>query len=157
MDTNMKSLLILLLVLAPSTAMARHRCFCRPASATPVQKVTILPVKTIIKQVRLEPSIQPVFDPEGIIAKAKALEIAFQSVIDQDLAEPQWLTNKFTNRMGQYIPSELLQRQAAKAVVVRRNAVGIVNTSFRILPNGYIDFNVTNEQQPAQYNQNYGY
>lgn len=141
----MKSLIILLIFL-PSSLFAGGHCFVRPKFR--VKQIAIIkPTKVINRLVRLEPVKQPEIDPAGIIAEARALKMAYEAVDTGDLQRPAWRTSRFANNMGLYQPSPQIRQQAIQSQAVTRKVVGIVNTSFRILPNGKIDFNVTKEQQ----------
>lgn len=149
----MRSLFVLL-ALMPTAVSANDCCFvCQ--SSVPRQVTVIKPVQTITRQVSLEPSRPQEIDPEGIIAEARALEMAWFAIDSRELKKPNWRAQRFTNNVGEYQPSRLIQRQTVQTQTVMRNVAGVVDTSFRILPNGVIDFNVTREQQAAQYNSNY--
>ena len=130
----MQSLFVILMLLTPTMILADDHHF---TSSRPVQ--------TITRFVRLEPSQPLTIDPIAIIAKAQALEMALQAIPDRALQRPQWRIHRFTNRMGAYKPSPLLKQ--VQVQVTRSRVIGVVNTSFRILPNGTVDFNVTKEQQ----------
>ena len=131
----MRSLFTILILLMPIIALAGdHHHHDHYTSLRPVQTVT--------RFVRLEPSQPLIFDPVGIIVRAQALEMALQAISDRALQRPQWRTHRFTNHMGAYKPS-LLIKQQVQTQVTQSRVTGVVNTSFRILPDGTVDFNVT--------------
>lgn len=125
----MRSLFTILILLMPTITLAGDHY------------TSLRPVQTITRFVRLEPSQPLIIDPVSIIARAQALETALQAIPDNVLQRPQWRIHRFTSRMGAYKPS-LLIKQYVQAQVMRSRVTGVVNTSFRILPDGTVDFNV---------------
>ena len=132
----MRSLFVILM-LTPTVTLAGDHYY-----------TNLRPVQTVTKFVRLEPPQPLIIDLVGIIARAQALEMALQAIPDRALQRPQWRTHRFINRMGAYKPL-LLVKQQVQIQVTHSRVIGVVNTSFRILPDGTVDFNVTREQREA--------
>ena len=157
--------LALLLILIPSVASASDYCFCPPASPKVTQKAVIRTPEVINRFVSLQSPNEPApVDYEGIIAEARALEMALQAIpgIDKDLEAPQWRQFRFRNNVGSYVTrSQQQQRQAVETRAVTRTYVGVADISFRIRTDGRVDFQVDGEQQSQQQYQQqssgYGY
>lgn len=93
-------------------------------------------------------SIKPVnknenTDVDGIIAEARALEMALQAIpgIDNDLKAPQWKKFRFNNNMGQY-QQPIKSKQQNRTIIseVRKIHTGVVDISYYIDENGVVRF-----------------
>jgi hypothetical protein len=142
-----------LLLLLPSVASASDYCFCKPVVQNKVyQKAVVRQPQIINRIVGLQSPEEPKIDPEGIIAEARALELALQAIpgIDQDLQAPQWRQFRFDQNTGAYQAPAALRQQVVATQAVTKRYVGVVDISYRIKPDGTVDFQVDGEQNPQQ-------
>ena len=89
--------LSLFLILVPVTTFAGYpsnsRCFvCKPAVSKIYQRAIVRKPQVINRFVGLQPPEEAKIDVEGIIARARALEMALQAIpgVNQNLEDPRW-------------------------------------------------------------------
>ena len=152
--------LTLLLFLVPSMASASDYCFiCKPAVAAPrvYQKAIVRKPKVINRIVSIQTPEEPKIDQEGIIAEARALEMALSAIpgINRDLEGPRWRQHRFSSNMQEYRAPAALRQQSVAIRQVTKTYVGVADISFRIKANGHVDFQVDAEKQNQQQSAGY--